>query len=264
MRYGKWWVTRRLTFLLILALFLVSARSGVNVLVGNYSGSTFLGVIPAVDPLLAIQSYFATGGLYQTAIIGAVLVGALYLVVGGRAFCGWVCPLGVVVDFANWLSRKLKIKRPFQGFSSSTKYYMMGIVLVGATISGVALYEMYNPVSILHRAILFEGVGIGAVSWMIVGILFLYELGVARSGWCKSLCPQGAFYSTLGKFSLMKVVANEGRGSIPKNIGEVCPEPAALVNILNHERQNGECTLCGACVDYAGNGSLSFTLKPGS
>lgn len=261
MIYGKWWFSRRLTALIILGLFLVSAWGEYDILVGNYSGSMFLGFIPLTDPLMALQSFFATGWLHKTAVIGAFVILGIYLVFGGRAFCGWVCPLGLVLDFANWLSSKLHVNKPFQGFLSGTKYYVMVIVLLVPLITGVAVYEFYNPISILHRAILFSGMGIGIVSWLVVGTLFLYEFAIARMGWCRGLCPLGAFYSILGRFSLIRVDADESRGAIPRNIGEVCPEPRALVNILNHQPPNGECTMCGACIDRVGNGAIFFENK---
>lgn len=262
MYYGKWWFIRRSTALVILGLFIFSAWGENNILVGNFSASTFLGLIPAVDPLMALQSFLATGDLYRTAVIGAILVSLLYLVVGGRAFCGWVCPLGLVLDFAHWLSGKLPVKKPFHGFPASTKYYLLAVVLIAPAISGYAIYEMYNPISLLHRSILFGGMGIGLTSWLIIALLFIYELAAAKPGWCKSLCPLGAFYSLLGRFSLVRVVADQTRGAIPKSVGEVCPEPVALGNIINNQPGAGECTLCGACVDRAGNGSLRFSMKP--
>ncbi len=261
MRYGKWWFLRRSAAFLILALFVISAWGKQNILTGNYSGSLFLGVIPLTDPLMALQSFFATGGLYKTAVIGAVLITGFYLIVGGRAFCGWVCPLGLIIDFANWLSKKIHIKKPFQGFLPETRFYILAIVLIVPLITGVAIYEFYNPISILHRAIIFGGIGIGIISWLIIGTLFLYELAIARISFCRGLCPLGALLSILGRVSLIKVKVNTTGEMIPKNIAMVCPEPNAITNVINNLATSGECTMCGACIDSTGGKSISFGLR---
>lgn len=260
MRYGKWWWTRRVTAVAILSIFIVSAYMKLNILVGDYSGSTLLGVIPLIDPLMAAQSFLATGILYKTAALGAAVVIVFYLLAGGRSFCGWVCPLGLLVDFANWLSKKLSIRKPFQGFPLETKYYFLAAVLAAALVSGMTLYEMYNPVSILARAILFAGFGVGLASWIVILALFLYE-AMARTGWCRSVCPLGAFFSILGRYSLIQVVAGQGRGVALRNYVEVCPEPRALKLILNNEKPNGECVMCGACMDKAADGLIRFGIR---
>ncbi|MBI5814183.1 MAG: quinol dehydrogenase ferredoxin subunit NapH [Nitrospinae bacterium] len=261
MKYGKWWWARRITAVAILSIFVISAYFKRKLLVGDYSGSTLLGVIPLTDPLMAAQSFLATGGLYKTAALGSAVVIVFYLLAGGRAFCGWVCPLGVLLDFAHWLSRKLSIRKPFQGFPVETKYYFMAATLAAALASGVALYEMYNPVSILARAILFAGLGAGLASWLVIGALFHYELAVARTGWCRSLCPLGAFLAILGRYSLAQVAATGGREMDIRNYVEVCPEPHALKLILNKERPSGECVMCGACVDRAADGAIRFGIR---
>ena len=51
-----------------------------------------------------------------------------YLIVGGRVFCSWVCPVNIVTDFAEWLRRRLGIKGSAH-FSDKTRYWLLGAIL---------------------------------------------------------------------------------------------------------------------------------------
>ncbi len=56
--------------------------------------------------------------------MGALVVVALYLVVGGRTYCSWVCPINVIIDTAHRLRERLGLKydRPKPaGISGSQK-----------------------------------------------------------------------------------------------------------------------------------------------
>ncbi|WP_225879776.1 4Fe-4S binding protein [Abyssogena phaseoliformis symbiont] len=66
--------------------------------------------------------------------------------------------------------------------------------LLLAWLTGTLVWELVNPVSILHRGIIFV--------WELIALIFLFDLFVLKNGWCSRLCPVGAFYSLLGKKSL--------------------------------------------------------------
>ncbi len=63
------------------------------------------------------------------------------------------------------------------------------------TATGTIVWEFVNPVSMLHRGLLF-GVGL---AWLVVLAVFLFDLLVAPRGWCGHVCPVGAFYGLIGK-----------------------------------------------------------------
>ena len=111
LRAHKYLLARRLVQLGILGLFMLGPIAGFTILKGNLSSSLFMEVIPMSDPLLFLQM-MAAGffGVGSSLIIGAALVLAFYLLVGGRVFCSWVCPVNMVTDSAHWLRRKIGIK----------------------------------------------------------------------------------------------------------------------------------------------------------
>ncbi len=122
------------------------------------------------------------------------IVLAFYLLVGGRVFCSWACPVNVVTDAAAWSRRRLGIKTG-RVPDAATRYWLLGGLLVAAAMTGTLVWEWVNPVSLLHRGLIF---GMGGGLFVIAGI-FLYDLLVASRGWCGHLCPMGAFYGLLGQ-----------------------------------------------------------------
>ncbi|MBZ0143397.1 MAG: 4Fe-4S binding protein, partial [Rhodocyclaceae bacterium] len=103
LRAHRWLLARRVSQLGILALFLLGPLAGVWIVKGNLSYSLTLGVLPLTDPLVLLQSLLARHLPETKAIVGAAIVLAFYLVVGGRVFCSWVCPMNLVTDAAAWL-----------------------------------------------------------------------------------------------------------------------------------------------------------------
>ncbi len=111
LRAHRYLILRRLSQLAILVLFLVGPWFGIWLVKGNIASSLTLDVLPLSDPLVLLQ-VFATGHLPETAaLIGGLIVLAFYLLVGGRVYCSWVCPVNIVTDLAEWIRRKLKISR---------------------------------------------------------------------------------------------------------------------------------------------------------
>ena len=180
-RVHGWWyahrylILRRASQLLVLALFLLGPWFGVWLVKGNLASSLTLDVLPLSDPLVLLQ-VFASGSVPATAaLIGGVIVLVFYLLVGGRVYCSWVCPINIVTDAAEWLRRRLGIKGGAH-LSDKTRYWLLGGILLVAAISGSVAWELINPVSMVFRGLVF-GMGL---AWGVVAAVFLLLAAVAR------------------------------------------------------------------------------------
>jgi ferredoxin-type protein NapH len=261
----KFLLARRAVQVGIIVLFLSGPIAGFSILKGNLSSSLFMEFIPMSDPLMVLQMLVGGfTGLASTAIIGALLVLGFYLLVGGRVFCSWVCPVNIVTDTAHWLRRRLGIKGGAK-LSPSTRYWMLALVLVLAVFSGALVYELINPVSMLHRGLIF-GFGFG---WLVILGVFLFDVFFARHGWCGHLCPMGAFYGLVGVGAQLRVLT-------PKRADcddcmecyEVCPENHVLPAALKGAKDglppvilSSDCTNCGRCIDICGVDVFKFGLR---
>jgi ferredoxin-type protein NapH len=262
LRAHQWLLLRRLSQLSILLLFLAGPWWGVWIIKGNLSSSLILDTVPLSDPLLILQVLFSRHWPEMAAFIGALLVLIFYLFVGGRVYCSWVCPLNIVTDAAAWLNRRWELKS-IARFSRHSRYGILVLVLLLPLISGAMLWELLNPVSLLHRGVIFGMV----MGWSVIIALFLFDAFISYRGWCGHLCPVGAFYALLGHASAVRV-STDGRAACNTCMEcfHVCPEPQVITVPLKDLSQRplidaAQCSNCGRCIDVCSKDVFHFTLR---
>lgn len=245
----RYWLARRASQILVLAIFLAGPLAGYWIARGNFASSEILGILPLGDPFIFVQSLAAGHTPIVVSIIGVATITAFYFVVGGRVYCSWVCPVNVVTDTAHWLREKLGLTRD-RKLDRRTRLWVMAAAILASFLSGTIAWEFLNPVSTLQRGIIF---GIGA-GWGIIAAVFMLDLFVTRRGWCSHLCPVGAFYGMVGKNSLVRVSAiNRAACTDCGACFKACPEPHVITPALKgtgtHLILSGDCTNCAACID---------------
>ena len=257
----RWLILRRLSQFSILALFLSGPWFGLWIVKGNLSYSYTLDLLPLTDPYVLLQSLLAGHVPERLAIVGALIVAVIYLLIGGRAYCSWVCPVNLVTDAAAWLRGRLGIKGGAH-LSRQARYWVLGMTLILALASGTIAWELVNPVSMLHRGLIF---GFGA-AWMVILAVFLFDVFVMNRGWCGHLCPVGAFYSVLGRWSPLRVTAlGREKCNDCMDCFAVCPEHHVIKPALKGASQgfgpvilSPNCTNCGRCIDVCSEDVFEF------
>ena len=157
----RYLILRRISQLAILGLFLLGPLAGIWIVKGNMASSLTLDVLPLSDPLVLLQVFAAVICPRRRPCMGGAIVLAFYLLVGGRVYCSWVCPVNIVTDTAEWLRRKLNIKNS-ANFSDKTRYWLLGgILLVAAVIRQRRLGTHQPGVDGLSRAGVRHGSGLG-------------------------------------------------------------------------------------------------------
>jgi ferredoxin-type protein NapH len=260
----KWLLLRRVSQLVVLGLFLLGPLAGIWIIQGNLSSSLLLETVPMTEPLLMLQMLAAGFIPATTALIGFLVVMGFYVLVGGRVYCAWVCPLNMLTDGANWLRERLGVRGGAR-FSRQLRLWLLALVLVLATATGGMAYEMFNPVSIVQRGLIF-GVG---MSWSLLLALFVFDFLLARHGWCGHLCPMGALYGLIGRLSLVRVRADRRQDCNDcMDCFAVCPEPQVIKWPLKGADRGaspvilaGDCTNCGRCIDVCGKDVFGFGLR---
>lgn len=260
----KWQLLRRLSQLTILSLFLLGPLAGIWIVKGNLTYSHTLKILPLADPYVLLQSLSAGHVPQKLALTGAAIVLLFYMLAGGRVYCSWVCPFNIVTDLAAWTRARFGIKGGAH-VARTARYWILGMTLVLSGLTGTLAWELINPVSMLHRGLIF---GLGS-AWTIVLCLFLFDLFVMSRGWCGHLCPAGAFYSLLGKWSLLRISASHRNACNDcMDCFEVCPEPQVIRAALKGESTGvgplilaQNCTNCGRCIDVCSKDVFKFGTR---
>ena len=260
---NKYLILRRITQLTILFLYFGASYYGWKILAGTLSFSKVFDTIPLTDPYALLQMLFAGTVISSNMIVGFIVVLIIYGIIGGRAFCSWVCPVNMITDLAAWVRRKthhekdnlisaIKIKK--------FRYFFMVILLIISSLIGAAAFEFISPIGMFTRGVAF-GFGFGWV-WLLV--IFIFDAFVLKHGWCGHICPLGATYSLIGAKSIIRVYHEKEKCT---NCGEcllICPENQVLAPVINKKDDyiaGIECTNCGRCIEVCNDDALKFTLR---
>ena len=260
---NKYLILRRISQLGILFLYFAANAYGWKILLGNLSFSKLFNTVPLSDPFAVLQMLFAGAVISSNLILGVFIVLLFYGIIGGRAYCSWVCPVNMVTDLAAWVRRKTHHEK--DNLISTTKtrkfrYAFMVILLLASSFIGAAAFEFISPIGIFTRGVAFA-LGFGWV-WLLT--IFIFDAFVLKNGWCGHICPVGAMYSLIGSKSLIRVYHTKENCT---NCGEcltICPENQVLSPVINKKSdfiKGIECTNCGRCIEVCNDNALKFSIR---
>ncbi|MGG7568547.1 quinol dehydrogenase ferredoxin subunit NapH [Rhodovulum sp. DZ06] len=262
-RAHKFLILRRLAQAFFLLLFLLGPWFGIWWVAGTLAGSRTFGVLPLTDPFVTVQGMAAGHWPEGAALIGALIVAGVYALIGGRTYCSWVCPINPVTDAAHWLHVRLGLPKGWQP-KRSLRLWILGAAIGVSALGGVIAWELVNPITMLHRGLVF---GMGFAWALVVGV-FLFDLLISRHGWCGHLCPVGAFYGLLGRRSLLRVSATKRSACDDcMDCFAVCPEAHVITPALRGKAGetplilSPDCTNCGRCIDVCSVDVFAFTHR---
>lgn len=107
-----------------------------------------------LDPLAMLVTSLAERVLIPGLALSALMIALTFIF--GRFFCGWLCPLGALMDFAAWpLKRVQKAIALLRGTGESgrgryVKYFILAAVSLPA-LAGYQLAWIFDPVTIFVR-----------------------------------------------------------------------------------------------------------------
>lgn len=230
-----------------------------GVFFGSLSSSS-VGGVTLFDPLAALEVFAASHSLEFAALAGALLVLVVYGLIRGRAFCGWVCPVNLLGEGADWLRRKLGIAVPERTVPRRTKMLVALAVVALSALVGFPVFESVSPIGAVNKGLVFGGIaGAGTLVAVLVAELFF-----SRRIWCRSLCPLGGVYQAVGRAGQVNVAIDHEACIHCDRCKEVClADPLILEPAVDGDEplvRAGDCMACGACVDACPTKALRFRI----
>lgn len=269
LRANKWLIVRRAAQLTLLAVFLSGPLAGIWIAKGTLASSMTFGVLPLTDPLVGLQVFLAGHALASTVLIGMTIVTAVYAIFAGRAYCSFVCPINLLTDAAHWIHRRFAFAKGWQP-ARQMRLWVLAMILLAAFLSGTVFWESVNPITMLHRELVFGTLWTSGFTLTMLAALFAFDVAVSRHGWCGHLCPVGAFYGLVGRFRL-PVISAASRSKCDNCMlcYAVCPEPQVIAPALKVANAadasplilSSDCTLCGRCTDVCPHSVFKLTTR---
>ena len=225
--------------------------------------------ILVIDPLVSLSTAIASRSwVWSLTCAAAILVVCLVI---PRGFCGYVCPLGTLIDLFDWLigRRVQRFRLPPDGWWVHLKYYLLLGTLIAATW-GVLVSGYVAAIPVVTRGLLFIGEPIQTASlrgshlvpaWnaghFVSLALFGLVLGLGLLQprfWCKYVCPSGALFSLGNLFRLTERKVESSCINCNKCV-EICPFDAIKPDFTT---RTTDCTLCQTCGGVCPTHAIKF------
>ena len=188
-----------------------------------------------------------------------VLVLCLSALLLGRAFCAWFCPIGLVGEWLHRLRSRLMAGEwtpPswLDAVLRSQKFLVLGFLLFiillavpAAALPGYLASPYHQAADMKMGAFFFN---LNLISGLCLGWVFLLT-ALFRQGFCRYLCPYGAWLALLGLLTPLRIRRDPARclrsaGHDCDKCSRACPSRIQVHQLI--AVRSLECSSCMSCV----------------
>jgi MauM/NapG family ferredoxin protein len=249
-----------------------------------------------LDPLLAIVGLVSGRALQVGMLLSLVILGLSILF--GRAWCGWLCPVGTTLDLFSFRKVSNK-KRVIPENLRRGKFILLVAILIASVFGNLSLLIL-DPITLWVRT-LTGGVGpilntaftvseqaLSNISWLGSSLQWLDQLMrpavfpsevtgvrlvwlpillfstiillnlVVERFWCRYLCPLGGLFGWISKIALVK----RNVTTDCTKCGKCSPScPTGTIDAAHgYASDPGECTMCMNCLATCSSSKFRFKI----
>lgn len=247
-----------------------------------------------LDPLLMLTATLAGRALVSGLALAGVTV--VLTLLFGRVWCGWLCPLGTILEWVRPRSTRAKPRPPSERWRILKYLILFAILAAGilgnqtlilldpitiltrtlatsiwpalryGVLEGEAfLYRfpaLWGPLDVIHRGVvqpLFQEVQPVFALTFLIALFFIGLVALnwwAERFWCRYLCPLGGLLGLLSKLSLVR-----------REVGDECAQcarcthqcPTGTINPQDSFRSDpAECIVCFDCLTDCNREGIGF------
>lgn len=196
------------------------------------------------------------------------LIGVLF----GRLVCGWLCPFGFIQELIHKIPiPKIKVNERVHNVLKYLKYVILLLFVLLLPLGEALLNDMGTSDPYFCKYICPAGTLEGGIPLVLlnkelrgaIGLIYAWKISLLvvivilsmmiYRVFCKYLCPLGAFYAMLNRFSFYSLRVDKDKCVSCNACVRACK-----MNVKVYENPNdGECIRCGECVKACSFNAIS-------
>lgn len=212
-----------------------------------------------------LSPFVIVNASFEGVIAGSFLFFILLFVsslVLGRAFCGWLCPAGGVMESCFPLKNK-KVK----GRARLIKYFIWVPWVAAICFAAIEAggYRAINPLYFTESGVSVDSFYKLIVFVVVFALFFILSVTVGKRAACHTICWMAPFMvigkkiGTLLHIPSLKLNADPARCTGCKACETRCPMSLLVQTMVeNASLRHDDCILCGECVDACPKKVISY------